>query len=452
MASDSIWLKEHKSKYSELEDDIECDVAVVGGGISGISCAYNLTKAGKSTVVLEATVLGRGTTGHSTAHLTSQHNIIYSEIVKGFGWNAARLYAKSNEDVIRQVENISKEEHIDCDYEIQNSYLFSIQKDKLQKLKDEISVVEKLDIDMYSTNSDKFILPYLYAMCFKNQAVFHPVKYINGIAEAIVKGGGRIYENSRVLHIDGNKLSTSKGSVTARDIIITTHNPVINFPGWYFAKMYLMRAYVLVLSNAPHLNNMWSSADKHGKSFRMNGEYLLVSGADHKCGTKTNINHYDYLEQFKTQYFPESDITFKWSAQDGITLDGLPYIGQYSKKTPNIYVATGFEEWGLTKSIVASNVISDLILGRENPYAQIYSPSRKQNFLAILNAIYYNLAVLGHYSVGLLGFGRPRCAHMKCRLVYNKAEGTWDCPCHGSRFDKNGSVLDTPAIHDLKRN
>lgn len=451
MPSFSLLLENRKTRFHELTGNKTASTVIVGGGLAGLTCAYYLAKAGHSVALLEAKTIGSGTSGHTTAHVTSQHDLIYDKLIKRFGLRRAKLIARANQEAIGDIYKIITEEDIDCDFSFLNSYLFTNQEGNIPKIIDENIAANKLGIDAYLTESAWSPVPFKKAVVFPNQAQFNPKKYMDGLADAIVKHGGTIFENSRVLHIKGKTVVTKSGKVTADNIVIATHAPVINFPGMYFARMYQSRAYVVALESGAQFEGMWTNADKKGHTFRLYKDYLLLSGEDHKCGYKGGENHYGNLKSFSKLCFPSSVIKYQWSAQDCITLDELPYIGHYSKNTDYLYVATGFRKWGMTQTNIAGKVISDLITGKENPFTEIYTPQRKVVPMAILKAIAINGAVAADYAAGLINLTNPRCSHMKCGLRWNKDEETWDCPCHGSRFEKDGTVIDSPAIHDLKR-
>lgn len=451
MPSQSLWLENRSTRFPELSDEQTTSTIVVGGGLAGLTTAYYLAKANHKVILLEAKTIGAGTSGHTTAHVTSQHGMIYDKWIKRFGLHRARLIARANEQAISEIYNIITEENIDCDFTFLDSYLFTNEEANIPKLIDENIAANQLGINSSLLETAFSPVPFKKAVVFQNQAQFNPKKYMDGLADAIVKHGGTIYENSRVLHIQENSVTTKTGKVTGDNIVIATHAPVINFPGMYFARMYQSRAYVVALENAEQFDGMWTNIDKKGHTYRLYNEYLLLSGEDHKSGYQGNKNHYDNMKNFSKLSFPSSIIKYQWSAQDGITLDGLPYIGRYSKKSDILYVATGFKKWGMTQTNIAGKLISDLILGNENPYAEIYSPQRSLVPIGYLKAIAINGAVAVDYAVGLFNLSKPRCAHMKCGLRWNKDELTWDCPCHGSRFEENGTVIDSPAIHDLKK-
>ena len=275
------------------------------------------------------------------------------------------------------------------------------------------------------------------AICFPKQAQFNPLKLVSGIAKEL-----NIYERTPARSFDTNRVLTDHGTITASKIIVATHFPVLNKHGNYFLKMYQQRSYVLALDNGPLLDGMYLDGDDNGLSFRNYGDLLLIGGGGHRTGKKGGA--WEELEVFTRRKLPKAKEVCRWATQDCMTLDGIPYIGQYSKRTPDLYVITGFNKWGMTSSMVASMVINDLVQGKENPYASVFSPSRTvlrsqlftNGFEAVLN---------------LLTPTKPRCPHMGCALKWNPQEHSWDCPCHGSRFARDGSLQDNPATRNLKK-
>ena len=271
---------------------------------------------------------------------------------------------------------------------------------------------------------------------FRNQAQFHPLKFASAMAKDL-----RIYDQTSAKAFVGNTVQTNRGTITAKKIIIATHFPMINKHGAYFLKMYQSRSYVLALENAPMVDGMFVDESDKGLSFRNYGDLLLLGGGGHRTGKPGG--GWKVLEDFAKQHYPDAKIRSRWATQDCMTLDDLPYVGQYSSRTPDLYVATGFNKWGMTNSVVAAQVLCDLVQGRGNEYADLFSPSR-----SILRPQLACNAVEAVKS--LLTFTKPRCPHMGCALHWNKQEHSWDCPCHGSRFTKDGKLLDNPATDDLK--
>ena len=272
---------------------------------------------------------------------------------------------------------------------------------------------------------------------FENQAQFHPLKFAYAIAKGL-----NIYENSKVTALMKNTAMTEKGKITAKKIIVATHFPIMNKHGLYFLKMHQERSYVLGLARADHIDGMYRDAEDKGLSFRAHGELLLLGGGGHRTGEKGG--GWDELKAFADKVYPNASIKYKWATQDCVTLDGLPYIGRYSGGTQNIFAITGFNKWGMTTSMVGADMMAAAVLGKKHPCSELLSPSR--------SILHPSLLVNSAKAVAnILRPTAPRCTHMGCALKYNSAEHTWDCACHGSRFDTEGKVIDNPATDNLKK-
>ena len=429
---DSIWFKTvKKPKFERLEKNIKTDVLIVGGGMAGVLCAYMLQNAGIDYVLTEAKEICSGITQKTTAKITCQHGLIYDKIIKNFDINFAKLYFKAQDDACKMYSKLCK--NIDCDYEIKDSYVFSVT-DK-EKIDNEILAYNKLGLDSAFNNIN---LPFDVAgvVCLKDQAQFHPLKFAYGLSKDL-----NIYENTKVVQLLPNKAITNNGEIIFKRIIIATHFPIDNKRGSYFLKMYQHRSYVIALKNAQNVNGMYVDEKDTGLSFRNYKTLLLLGGGGHRTGKQGG--NWKELEQFAQRYYSKAKIVGKWATQDCMTLDGLPYIGRYSKNTPDMYVATGFNKWGMTSSMVAATLLTDMIMGKNNEYESVFSPSR-----SIMRP---QLAVNAFESlIGLITPTAPRCPHMGCALKYNRDEHSWDCSCHGSRFDQDGQVLDNPATDDKK--
>ena len=274
------------------------------------------------------------------------------------------------------------------------------------------------------------------AIKFGGQAQFNPLKFIAQIAKNL-----NIYEHTRVIEIRGNTAITDKFKIEAKRIIVATHFPFINKHGLYFFKMYQHRSYVVMLENAADVGGMYVDEDKKGLSFRNYGNNLLIGGGSHRTGKKGG--NYRELREFSRKHYPESNIVGQWATQDCMTLDGVPYIGKYSKNTENLYVATGFNKWGLTGAMVSAMILTDMVRDKVNPYEEIFNPSRSMLHLQLFAN---SFEVVGN----LLFPTAKRCPHLGCALKWNPVEHTWDCPCHGSRFTEDGKLIDNPVTGDLK--
>ena len=429
----SVWTdNSHMPVFDSLKKDIKTDVLVIGGGIAGILCAHMLKEASIDYVLVESDTICNGITHNTTAKITFQHGLIYDKLMHRFGEEKAKMYLDANREAFQKFARLCQD--IDCDYEIMNSFVYSLfDGNKIEK---EINTLNKIGLDAEYDSCQSLPFSVAGAVKFKNQAQFNPLKFLSVIAKDLT-----IYEHTKVQELVGTKAITNHGIITANSIIVTTHFPFINKHGSYFLKMYQHRSYVIALNNAPNLNGMYLDEAQKGMSFRNYKDLLLIGGGDHKTGRKGG--NWEELRNFAVKYYPQSVEQYHWATQDCMTLDNIPYIGQYSSNTENIYTATGFNKWGMTSSMLSAMILLDLIKGNGSPYAAIFSPSR-----TILRP---QLAINAFNAVTNLLTPTPkRCPHMGCALKWNANEHTWDCPCHGSRFKSNGELIDNPATRPLK--
>lgn len=430
---DSIWERNvFLPKFEQLQEDLRTDVLIIGGGMAGLLCAWNLTQAGVDCVLIEENRLMSGVSGRTTAKLTSQHGLIYSELLRCFGPEKARLYWQANEDAMTAFRALAKK--ADCDFEPQSSYIYATK--GAEKLEEELAAYEKLKIPAKWERTLPLPFPVVGALAFSNQAQFHPLKLAAHIAKGL-----KIYENTKALSFLGNRVQTPRGTITAQKIIVATHFPLLNKHGAYFLKLYQQRSYVIALENAKQVEGMYLDCEENGLSIRNAGEYLLLGGGGHRTGKQGA--GWKMPEAVAEKYYPQAKIAARWATQDCMSLDGMPYIGQYSKSTPNLYVATGFQKWGMSSSMVAAKLLTDLIQDKESPYEALFSPSRSILHKQLLcNGI--------ETTMNLLRPTTPRCPHLGCALHWNEAERSWDCSCHGSRFDEDGKLLNNPATDDMR--
>lgn len=474
----SVWSESCKFRKREaLNKDIKTDVLVIGAGIAGILTAYMLKQKGREVVLIDAAEIASGNTKNTTAKITSQHDLIYSKLISEFGEEKARQYAKANELAIKKYKEIIEYKRIECDFEEKPAYVYSL--NEVDVLKEEVEAAKNLGIDAEFVQEVNLPFKIKGAVKFNNQAQFNPLKFLRGISNELV-----IYENTRALEIKENLVVTSGGNITANNIVVATHYPIMNAPGYYFMKMHQERSYVLALENTSEIDGMYIDLNKEGYSFRTYNNLLLLGGISHRTGENEEGGSYDELRKVVKKLYPKAKEKYYWSAQDCMTIDGIPYIGRYSNETPNIYVATGFNKWGMTSSMVSAMIISDMILEKENDFSEIFSPRRfdlslsinniandlietAKNFIAqkvyipsseiehIKNGhggiIEYNGEKVGVYKdkEGKEFFVSTKCTHLGCQLSWNADELTWDCPCHGSRFDYKGRLIGSPATKDL---
>jgi len=430
---DSIWENDvQMPHFLPLAGELQTDVLVIGGGLAGILCAWQLKQEGVDCVLIEQGRIMGGVSGRTTAKLTSQHGLIYGKLLKAQGPEQARLYWQANQAAVEKLSALA--ERADCDFSRQNSYLFTTTSP--EALEAEMAAYERLGIPAQWESSLPLPFPVAGAIGFSDQAQFHPLKLAAYLAEDL-----QIYENTKALSFSGNRVQTPKGTVTAKKIIVATHFPLLNKHGAYFLKLYQHRSYVIALENAARTEGMYLDCEQNGLSIRSAGNWLLLGGGGHRTGKQGH--GWKLPEMAAEKYYPQGKIVSRWATQDCMSLDGMPYIGRYSKATPDLYVATGFQKWGMSSSMVAARLLTDLILDRENPGEVLFSPSRRSGYKQLL----CNSA---ESAVNLLRPTRPRCPHLGCALRWNAAEHSWDCPCHGSRFDRNGKLLNNPATDDMK--
>ena len=430
---DSIWTRIEKlPSFPKLQGDTKTDVLIVGGGMAGILCAYFLQEKRINYLLAEGRTICSGVTKNTTAKITSQHGLIYHKLVKDIGIEKAAMYLKANQDALRKYEELCQ--NINCDFDHKPSYVYSLS--HLKKLEEEINVLEKIGFHARFLQTKELPFSTAGAVCFENQAQFHPLKFISEIVKDL-----NIYEHTFVKELKENVAVTNQGNIAFQKIIFTTHFPIDNKHGMYFMKMYQHRSYVIALKNVPQVKGMYVDESDKGLSFRNYGDLLLLGGGSHRTGKKGG--NWSELRDFANKYYSEAKEIAFWATQDCMSLDRMPYIGQYSKFKKNYYVATGFNKWGMTSSMVAARILTDLITGKENSYEEIFNPSRSM----LKPQLFINM---GESALNLMTFNQKRCPHMGCALKWNEAEKSWDCPCHGSRFDEDGGVIDNPATGDIK--
>ena len=499
----SLWLNEKAIEdFHKLEKDLETQVCIIGAGIFGISTAYYLTQKGYNVTILERDKIANRVTGHTTAKITSQHGLIYHYLLKQYGKEFARKYYLVNQKSIKEIEKIITQNQIVCDFERKNSCVYTTNKSESDKINEELHALKELDIEASKIEEAPLPFEIVSAIEFKNQAQFNPIKYIDGLVEQITDAKGKIFENTTCYDIkrDGDSYIcyTEGNMVKAKYVVLASHYPFINFPGVYFAKMYQSSSYVIGIDTKSELfDGMYINIQSPIYSFRTakdgDKEILLLGGGDHKTGENICYkDSYGLLEEKAKQWYPDCEIKYRWSTRDCITLDKIPYIGEFSNTLPNMYVGTGFNKWGMTSSNVAARIVTDKIIGKENEYSEVFEATRLnpivnkdevKNMVSqtvkslvverieepekVINdktslddlkqetgqIIEWNGEKVGVYKdiEGKMFAVKPVCTHLGCILNWNGADKTWDCPCHGSRFDYTGKNLYNPALKDLEK-
>ncbi len=430
----SIWTDGIKpTRFDRLDGTVRCDVLIVGGGMAGVLCAHRLSRAGVDCVLVEAGRIGGGITKNTTAKITAQTGLIYDKLMRRHGEDRAWLYLQAQIKAGEEYARLCRE--IPCDYEHRDSYVYSMT--DRRKIEREVAALEHLGAAAEFSHARELPMRVSGAVKMREQAQFHPLKFLYGVARGL-----RIYENTKVTELRPYLAKTEQGEIVCKSMIVATHFPILNKHGSYFLKLYQHRSYVLALEGAKSLDGMYVDESDTGLSFRSYKDCLLLGGGAHRTGKMGG--GWAELRDFAGTHYHGARVAYEWATQDCMSLDRVPYIGRYSKGTTDLYVATGFNKWGMSGAMVSSMILTDLICGRENPYAEVFSPSRPMLSEQLACNVFESL-------VGLLTPTVPRCPHLGCALKYNRAEHSWDCPCHGSRFTKEGELIDNPATHDKKK-
>lgn len=478
----SLWVgTTDETDYGSLSSDLKCDVVVAGGGMCGLTTAYLLAESGASVVLLEAGRIASGVTGYTTAKVTSLHGTIYQKIVKDHGTQAAEDYGAANQAGLELVARLVSELSIDCDFVRLPSYTFAPDTSSLEAVTKEAETAASAGLPASFVEECSLPFECAGAVRFDNQAMFHPRKYCLALATAFVANSGRLFENTRVLGLEDDGVTTEAARVTSGSVVLATHLPA---KGLFFAKTHPERSYAMAVTSGVELTGTYLSAGSSSHSLRPapvgDRNYLIVGGEGHKAGQEPDTpGCYKRLEDWARSKLDVKSVAFRWSAHDYVSVDGLPWVGE----SDGHYVATGFAKWGMSNASAAAIMISDSIAGRDNEWLKTFdadrSPSHgisqliKQNANAGKELVTGALtaasdaeslqpgesgivSIDGHRAAchrdsdGTLHAVSPACTHLGCTVSWNDAERTWDCPCHGSRFDIDGKVIEGPATADLE--
>jgi glycine/D-amino acid oxidase-like deaminating enzyme/nitrite reductase/ring-hydroxylating ferredoxin subunit len=495
MRRESLWIANTEDPgFGALDGPVEVDVAVLGAGIAGLTTALLLKNAGLRVAVLEGDGVCRGTTGHTTAKVSAQHGLIYATLSAKFGDDGARAYAEANMAAVDLIERLVHEHGIDCDWERRPAYAYTEQDSQVSQVEREVDAAQRAGLPASYTEETDLPWPVKGAVRFDDQAQFHPRSYCLALARLIDGDGSRVYQRTRALAVEEGspcKVRTEHHEVRAAYVVVATHLPFLD-RGAFFAKCHPERAYVLGISlGEPVPKGMYISVEQPTRSIRQHpfdgDELLILSGESHKTGQDEDTErHYAALEEFARERFAVRGVDYRWSAQDYMPMDQVPYIGKLRRGSDHLFVATGFQKWGMTNGTIAGVVISDQILGRENAWAELFDPNRVKPLASAMGFIKENVDVArrfvgdritnrssvqvedlkpGDGQVMSMGTSQvalsrdrqgnihavsARCTHLGCIVHWNAAEMTWDCPCHGSRFKASGEVLEGPAVEALE--
>jgi glycine/D-amino acid oxidase-like deaminating enzyme/nitrite reductase/ring-hydroxylating ferredoxin subunit len=475
----SVWLESPAPSYARLDADVTADVAVLGGGIVGVTTALLAHEAGARVVLLEADRIGRGTTGHTTAKVTSQHGAIYASLAD----DAARTYGWANQDALEWIAARVAADGIECDFRRRASYVYG----RRARMAREARAAAAAGLPAALVEETPLPYPVEAAVRFVEQAEFDAYRYVTALAAQLPE----VYEHTRAVQVDGGVVATPGGTVTAEHVVVATHYPFLD-RSLAFARVHPQRSYAIAcrIAGAPP-EGMFISAGSPTRSVRAvpvaGEELLLVGGEGHRTGTGGDTSaRYARLEAFAREHWEVRSVDYRWSAQDNTTVDGLPFVGPLTPFEPRVLMATGFAKWGMTGGTAAALVLAARMEGREHPATRLLDPSRlrpreaaarfvKENAEAGLRFLADRLTkpgrraledlapdegdivrhrgerVAGYRSAGGELFAlSPTCTHLGCQVNFNRAERSWDCPCHGSRFAVDGTVLQGPAVHRLE--
>ena len=490
----SYWLEHADVRYPPLQDELEVDVAVIGAGITGVTAAYLLAQHGTSVALVERGGVAHGATGYTTAKLTVGHAVIYRHLVESFGVEVARGYAASNQQALDWIAAVVEERGIDCDFERTANFVYTESAAHVQELEREAEAARAAGIEATMTTDTDLPFPVRAAVRVDAQAQFHPWKYAAALAAATAEAGGHVFEETRATHVragDPCVVETPAGSIRAAHVIVATQLPFLD-RGLYFAKAHPQKSYAVAgpADDAPR--GMYISVEEPVRSIRStpgpDGKRLLIVGGEgHKPGAEPNTGErYARLERFMDERFAGTEAAYRWSTHDFVPADRLPYIGRLRRGDDRVLVATGYAKWGLTKGTMAAGILVDAVLGRPNEWAHLYDATRLDARRSVRRLATENVQVGFHFFRDRLarprtveeverlapGEGRvvrigakqyavhrddegrlhtlsARCTHLGCIVGWNPADRAWECPCHGSRFAADGTLVQGPATADL---
>ena len=475
--------------FPRLEGDIEADVAIIGGGIVGVTTARLLKDRGQKVALVEARRVGREVTGKSTAKMSSQHGIVYQTLERKFGEDRARIYAEAQEAGIRRIAELARIHGIDADIILQSAYIYTREEKYVSQLEKEAETARRLGLPATLTRETDLPFDVLTALRFDNQAQFHPTKYVAGLAATIPGGGCQVFEHSRAVDYDPRRVVTDRGSIRARHVVMATHLP-LGQVGMYYAQNEPKAEPVIAARIGRPLDGMYKSAENPSHSIRTHrgpdgALWGIVAGTSFKPGHPDDERRYfEDITSWLTRHFAAEPPEYRWVNEDYTPIDGAPFIGWSSSSGDAYLVATGFDAWGISNGTVAAEIIADLATGKENRWLEMFDASRVKPIAGGPQFVKANVEVaaelvggwlsrkpksydeLAPGEAGILSIDGEKvaafrdekgavhavsavCTHMGCLVGWNETDRTWDCPCHGSRFELSGEVIHGPATAPL---
>jgi glycine/D-amino acid oxidase-like deaminating enzyme/nitrite reductase/ring-hydroxylating ferredoxin subunit len=494
----SFWIESTpETDYPALSGEVSVDVAVIGGGITGLTAAVLLKRSGRTVAVIESRRIVRGATGYTTAKVTSGHGVIYSYLEGAFGEEAARIYAESNQAALERIARFVEEDRIDCDFERKENYVYAQSNQEVAAIKAEVDAARRAGLPVALEREVPLPFWIAAAVRLENQAQFHPRKYLLALASTIPGDGSEVFELTTATDVKHGSpciVETDRGPLRARDVIVATHLPFED-SGLFFAKAHPHRSYAVAapIEAGAAPDGMFINSGTPTRSVRTirDGAALLVQvgGEGHKPGVEEDTSRrYETLEGFLQEHWPKAGaVKHRWSTQDYLAVDRVPYIGRLRRTSEHVFTATGYSKWGMTGGTLAAMLLSDRILGRDNPWAELYDAKRIKPKASFKRFATGNAAAGFHLVADRLKpaggddpdslapgegaiirvRGRKRavyrdeagelhvlsaaCTHLGCHVAWNPAEQSWDCPCHGSRYSGRGDVIQGPAVKGLAR-
>jgi glycine/D-amino acid oxidase-like deaminating enzyme/nitrite reductase/ring-hydroxylating ferredoxin subunit len=481
--------------YAPLGASLAVDVCVVGGGVLGLLTADLLTRAGRTVAVLEADRIATGVTGYTTAKVTVLHGLIYDEVRSRFGEESARHYAEANDAGLALIADRVAEDGIECDFRRRAAFTYAEDPGELESLGKEVDAARAAGLEAELVTDVDLPWDVAGAVRLRDQAEFHPRRFLLAVADSLSSGGSHVFERTRATAVDDGhpcRVRTDGGAeVTAGAVVIATHYPTLD-RGLFFARLSAERSYALgVRARGRTPQGMFLSTESPSHSVRATpydgGELLIVGGESHKTGTSDPVERYAALEAWVRERFDVAAVEYRWSAQDAMPADGIPYVGRLSPIARRVWTASGFKKWGFTNAAAAAIMLSDAILELENPWAGTFDANRFKPVAAAQKLLKENISVGAHFfgdrlappdarsldelapgeggivkvdgdkvaafrdDDGVVHAVSPTCTHLYCQVAFNAAERSWDCPCHGSRFATDGTVIQGPAVSPLER-
>lgn len=495
----SYWLSSSNlPTFDSLKNNMTTEIGIVGSGITGITLAYLLSKEGYSVTLIEAHTLVSGTTGNTTAKITTQHGLIYDELIQHYGVETAKLYYEANDRAKQfMIDTIEQYDIKDAKLRTASSIMYTTEGEHVKKLEKELQAYEQLSIDGSLSSDTELAFGAKEALHLPNQAHFHPVHYLRTLIEKCVEQGVSFFENTRAISVDYSKnpliICEGGAHIVCQYVVQASHYPFFDGQQFFPLKMYADRSYALLAKTKKKVENMYINVDIPTRSIRPlsieNENYLIFAGENHRTGDSDvpTDEHFNLLAQFADEQFNIDKIEHMWSAQDYTTIDKIPYVGPVTKEKDNVLVATGYRKWGMTNGTNAALLLRDLIAQKETDFATVFSPQRNAKFdPSVKNLFTFNAEVAKHLVKGKFDSSKDKieqikdgeaaiimhdgnrigvykdhhgktyavdttCTHLGCEVAWNRAENSWDCPCHGSRFSIEGDVLNGPAVRNLKQ-